>query len=188
VREFVFGYGSLTAGGSSGPAAEAGFLARLRGVRRGWRVAMDNRVDIPGYKCYRDAAGHRPAVSVCFLDVEADPGGRTPVNGLCLPVDAAVLAGLDQRERNYERIDVSDRVEEAGGARVWIYRGSPAGRARFKAAVRSGTAVIDAAYLRAVRSGFRALGEEEWEACAPSVAPGALPVIELVRHELPGPR
>jgi hypothetical protein len=183
VRGFVFGYGSLTAGASSG--AEAGFPARLHGVRRRWRVAMDNRVDLPGYKCYRDAAGHRPPVSVCFLDLEADLAARTPVNGLCLPVDAADLAALDRRERNYERIEVSDRVDGAGGARVWTYRGSPAGRARFDAAARAGTAVIHAAYLRAVRSGFRALGEGEWEACAPSLAPGALPVVELVRHELP---
>jgi dephospho-CoA kinase len=146
---------------------------------------MDNCVDLPGYKCYLDAAGRRPAVSVCFLDLEADPAARTPVNGLCLPVDAAELAALDRRERNYERIDVSERVEGLRGARVWTYRGSPPGRARFDAAVRAGTAVIHAGYLRAVRSGFRALGEGEWEACAPSVAPGALPVVELVRHELP---
>lgn len=183
MREFVFGYGSLTAGASAGEAA--GLLTRLHGMRRGWHVAMDNRVDVPGYKCYRDVAGRRPAVSVCFLDLEMDPSAPAPVSGLCLPVDDARLAAFDRRERNYDRIDVSDRVEGVHGARVWTYCGSRAGRARFDAAVAAGTAVIHAAYLRAVRRGFRALGEGEWEACVASIDPGGLPVIELVRHELP---
>src|ERR687894_1532691 len=43
VAQFVFGYGSLAAG-------FAGRRARLHGHRRVWGVAMDNRLDIPGYK------------------------------------------------------------------------------------------------------------------------------------------
>jgi hypothetical protein len=97
----------------------------------------------------------------------------------------SAIAALDHRERNYDRIDVSDRLPDCGGARVWAYRGSVAGRRRFADAVRAGTAVIDAGYLGAVRAGFTGLGETEWEACAPSLDPGPLPVAELVRRELP---
>ncbi len=187
VHEYVFGYGSLVAGEFI-PSRERhaqGFVADLRGMRRGWGVAMDNRVDLPGYKCYLDRDGGRPAVSVCFLDIDLDDSSGACVNGVCLPVGTAELAALDRRERNYDRIDVSDRLPGARGARVWTYRGSAEGRARFDDGVRAGTAVIDAGYLAAVRAGFAGLGVAEWETCAPSLDPGGLPVLELMRRELP---
>ena len=185
--EYVFAYASLTASERISRRREDGraFVADLRGARRGWGVAMDNRIDLPGYKCYVRADGCRPDLSVCFLDIETDesPDGR--VNGVCLPVDATRLAALDRRERNYDRIDVSGRVRGADGMRVWTYRGSPQGRARFRAAVRAGTAVIHAGYVETVRAGFQALGSAEWTACAPSLHPGGLPVVALERRELP---
>ena len=186
-REYVFGYASLTARAPVSRRREdgGGFVADLRGMRRGWGVAMDNRVDLPGYKCYLRPDGHRPALSVCFLDVELDESPEGRVNGLCLPVDAARLAALDRRERNYDRIDVSDRIDGADGIRVWTYRGSTAGRGRFRSAVHAGTAVIHAGYVETVRAGFQGLGPAEWAACAPSLAPGPLPVVDLVRRELP---
>ena len=185
MREYVFGYGSLVAGEfvPSRERGSEGFVTDLHGAGRGWGVAMDNRIDLPGYKRYLDPAGRRPAVSVCFLDIVDSP--QTRVNGICLPVTGAELAELDRRERNYDRIEVSDRFSDVDDARVWTYRGSAEGRARFDVAVREGTAVIDAGYLDAVSVGFRALGEREWEACAPSLDPGGLPVRELVRRELP---
>ncbi len=179
MRDYVFGYGSLVTG------VPAAFATELRGMRRGWGVAMDNRVDIPGYKCYLDAQGYRPAVSVCFLDVEADPSTTARVNGVCMEVGDAELTALDRRERNYDRVDVTDRcTADLGGARVWTYRGSLDGRARFDAAARAGTAVIHAGYLESVRAGFRALGETEWTKAAASLQSDELPVLELVRREL----
>lgn len=188
MPDYVFGYGSLVAGELM-PRRERrseGFIVDLSGMRRGWGVAMDNTIDLAGYKCYLDPAGLRPDISVCFLDIDEDPAGspEARVNGVCLPVDAAELEALDRRERNYDRIDISDRLAEGDGTRVWTYRGSAAGRARFDAAVRAGTAVIQAGYLEAVRAGFQRLGPAEWEACEPSVEPGALPVLDLVRREL----
>jgi gamma-glutamylcyclotransferase (GGCT)/AIG2-like uncharacterized protein YtfP len=184
MHEYVFGYGSLAVGGLTRRRGSTGFVTDLCGMRRGWGVAMDNAVDLPGYKCYLDSAGVRPAVSVCFLDIAADSSAEARVNGVCLPVDAAALAALDRRERNYERIDVSDRLADGDGLRIWTYRGSRAGRARFAAALSTGTAVIHGDYLAAVRAAFRSLGPAEWAACAPSLDPGGLPVVELARHEL----
>lgn len=136
----VFAYGSLAANPPLPPRP-----ARVRGVRRTWGVAMDNRVELPGYKVYEDpASGERPAVFVAFLDLEDDPGGA--VDGVLLDVDDAQLAALDDRERNYDRVEVA--VE--GGGRAWAYRGSVAGRARLAEGLRTGTAVVDAGYLEAV--------------------------------------
>jgi hypothetical protein len=146
---------------------------------------MDNRHDLPGYKYYTRPDGYRPAAHVAFLDL-VEPGRSDPVagaNGVCIPVDEPLLEALDARERNYRRIDVSERVA-AGGARVWAYIGSTEGRDRLAAGVRIGTAVIDAGYLRLVEQGFGALGGAEQRVARDSLRPGDLPVVELFRHEL----
>jgi hypothetical protein len=123
-------------------------------------------------------------VFVAFLDLQPGEDGGGSVNGVCVPVGATELARLDRRERNYVRIDVSDRIA-AAGARVWAYAGSPDGRARLHAGRQAGTAFIAAAYLRGVEAAFAALGDDEHRRCRPSLAPGGLPVAELIRHELP---
>jgi hypothetical protein len=189
--QFVFGYGSLTARPGPIPTRELkehGFVADLAGLRRIWGVAMDNRRDLPGYKYYTGADGRRPDVFVAYLDlVPAHPAAGDPgaaVNGLCLPVDDATLDQLDRRERNYERTDVSDRVA-AGGARVWAYIGMAAARERLAEGRRTGTAVIDAGYVRMLEAGFAVLGGDELAAVRACLEPGDLPVVELTRHELP---
>ena len=128
-RQFVFGYGSLTARPGPAPTRELkerGFVADLAGLRRVWGVAMDNRRDLPGYKYYTDA----------------------------------------------------------GGARVWAYVGMAAARERLAEGRRTGTAVIDAGYVRTVEAGFGVLGETELATVRRSLASGDLPVIELTRHDL----
>ena len=187
--QFVFAYGSLVTPPGLAPRrswSAHGFVADLFGFRRAWGVAMDNRRDLPGYKYYTDARGRRPEVFVTFLDVRPSARADSTVNGLCVPVDDARLAALDQRERNYHRVDVSDhvRVDGAEGVRVWTYVGSPEGRDRLRSGLAAGTAVIDAHYLQAVRDGFARLGADEHRACTSSLAPGALPVVPLRRHEL----
>jgi gamma-glutamylcyclotransferase (GGCT)/AIG2-like uncharacterized protein YtfP len=191
TAQFVFGYGSLTAKPGlivSRELKDEGFVADLAGLSRVWGVAMDNRRDLPGYKYYTAADGRRPDVFVVYLDlVPADSaldGSVARVNGLCLPVNEATLEQLDRRERNYVRTDVSKRVA-AGGARVWAYVGLAAARERLAEGRRTGTAVIDAGYVRTVETGFAALGEEELASVRLSLAPGDLPVAELTRHELP---
>jgi hypothetical protein len=188
--EFVFAYGSLVASGRHRPTREphpSGFIAELEGYTRGWGVAMDNSVDLPGYKFYERPDGSRPSLFVAFLDLADDSAPDARVNGLCFPVDDRQLSFLDRRERNYVRRDVSDRVASPGG-RVWTYLGSPDGRERLREGRRRGRAVIQAGYLRAVRTGFDRLGARELEACEGSLAPAGLLVAQLVRRELAAER
>ncbi|HET8978349.1 MAG TPA: gamma-glutamylcyclotransferase family protein [Solirubrobacteraceae bacterium] len=185
AKEFVFGYGSLAAIAGASPTRrrrDGGFIADLPGFRREWGVAMDNRLDLPGYKCYVDADGRRPAVFVTFLDIAPEAGAS--VNGVCRPVPGRDLEALDRRERNYRRVDVSHLID-AGGARVWTYVGTAAGRQRLRAGRDAGTAVIDAGYLAAVRAGFAALGDGEQRLCEPSLAADGIPVLPLRRLDLP---
>lgn len=169
--QFVFGYGSLAVGFPGRPA-------RLAGYRRVWGVAMDNRVDIPGYKRYRlRADGGRPAVYVAFLDIVADAGSE--IDGVLLAADDAALLALDARERNYDRVDVTSAVAGAPG-RVWTYHGSDAGRERLRTGLREGSAVVELDYVQAVHATFSALGIDE------DVRPGdALSPMDLERIDLP---
>ena len=173
---FVFGYGSLAA------EHRRCAVVRLRGWRRAWGVAMDNTVDIPGYKSYRlRADGSRPAVYVAFVDIEPDPGAV--VTGVCMPVGEDDLAALDRRERNYDRVDVSGAIDGAPG-RVWAYVGSEAGRERLRAGRRAGTAVISRDYLDAVLAGLAAVAPDPVEALRRSPAELGLAVLDLERVEI----
>jgi hypothetical protein len=173
--QFVFGYGSLAAD------LPATHRAVLRGRRRGWGVAMDNSVDVPGYKHYRlRADGSRPEVFVAFLDLFDDPAGAT--HGVCVAVDDLQLPSIDHRERNYERIDVTAAVTPARGT-VWAYAGSSAGRRRLDRAREGGLAVISRDYLERTRASFAALDDDARADFEASAAVGDLPVLDLERFE-----
>ncbi|MBB4660896.1 gamma-glutamylcyclotransferase [Conexibacter arvalis] len=183
-EQYVFGYGSLAAAAAATAVANGGHVAELRGHRRRWGVAMDNARDLPGYKWYRlRATGERPQAFVAFLDVVPGDGA---VNGLCLPVDAAALRRLDARERNYDRVDVTERVAGARG-RVWTYVGSAAGRARLARGVRERRTLVSQEYLDDVEHGFRALGADALAAYRASTdpPPAGCEVVALERIDLP---
>jgi hypothetical protein len=171
--EFVFAYGSLAADLAGGHAAE------LRGHRRYWGVAMDNRVDVPGYKHYRlRSDGSRPAVCVAFLDLAADEQAVT--TGVCVPIEPAQLPALDRRERNYERVDVTGAVAAARGT-VWAYVGTPAGHERLRRAREDGDAVVSRDYLERTRAAHAALGARALAEFERTAAVGDLPVWDLER-------
>ncbi|MEJ7797821.1 MAG: gamma-glutamylcyclotransferase family protein [Solirubrobacteraceae bacterium] len=171
-RQFVFGYGSLVA------ENEGCHVATLCGHRRSWAVAMDNRVDVPGYKFYRlRCDGSRPQVFVCFLDIEADLA--CAVTGICMPVGERGLRRLDDRERNYDRIDVTAEIDGARG-RVWAYRGSDAGRARLRDGRALGLAVASRDYLDGVLDAIAAIAPDEVASVQRSPA-----ALDLERIEIP---
>ena len=173
---YVFGYGSLVA------EHARGHVATLRGHRRIWGVAMDNRVDIAGYKSYRlRADGSRPAVFVAFVDIER--AAHCAITGTCMPVSGDDLRALDDRERNYDRIEVTDAVDGCPPGRVFAYSGSAAGRARLRAGLSHGVAVVSRAYLEGVRAAVGALAPDEVAAIDDGL--DGLTVLDLERVELP---
>ncbi|HEX4804859.1 MAG TPA: gamma-glutamylcyclotransferase [Conexibacter sp.] len=185
MEEFVFGYASLSALLAAPPTrapSRHGYVTDLRGARRGWGVAADNALALPGYKRYRAADGSYPPVRVAFLDLFEGDG---TVNGVCVPADAATLAALDRRERNYVRVEVTERIAAPLG-RTWAYAGSPEGRARLAAGREAGTAVVTREYLELVVAGFAALGAEELARFHASTELDGLPVRELERVDLGG--
>jgi hypothetical protein len=145
---------------------------------------MDNTRDLPGYKYYVDPeTGDRPAVYVAYLDLVPDTRGA--VNGLVFPVEAAALAGLDGRERNYERRDVTLGIDPPTGGRVWAYLGTPEARERFERGRELGAAVVDRAYFDAVRDGFAQIAPRELRRFDASTDPPAVPMTLLRRIDMP---
>jgi hypothetical protein len=177
--QHVFGYASLVTDAESQNVT----VARLPAQRRGWGVATDNVRAIPGYKMYlRRSDGTRPAVFVAFLDLAPDP--ECSVTGLVRAVAADELARLDRRERNYDRVDVSERIEGFDG-RVWTYTGSAEGRERLRRGRSEHRAVVSRDYLEKVHAGFRRLGPEAHADFLASSTLGDLPVWDLERIDLP---
>jgi hypothetical protein len=140
---------------------------------------MDNTVTIPGYKYYLDGDDTRPDVCVAFLDLGEAPGAS--VNGICMPVNEAALRALDERERNYERVDVTHAVEPLIG-RTWAYTGREDSRQRFAEASAAGRCVVAGGYVELVEGGFRARGE--WDEFAASTGGVRPPVRELRRIDV----
>jgi Gamma-glutamyl cyclotransferase, AIG2-like len=179
----VFGYGSLVAQPGVRPAS-------LSGHRRVWGVAMDNRVAVPGYKVYALPDGTRPKASIAFLDLAAageDPAAP-PVNGALLPVDAATLAALDARERQYERIEITPLItpRPTDPLPIWTYVGRPPGRARAAAGhAATATVLIQRAYLLLVETAFATHGPATLAAYRASTEPPPFPIVDLTRIDLP---
>jgi hypothetical protein len=171
--QFVFGYGSLAADLADGHVTD------LHGYRRVWGVAMDNSLDLRDYKHYRlRSDGSRPSVFVAFLDVVADAGATT--RGVCVPVAEDELPAIDRRERNYDRVDVTDAVPAARGT-VWAYVGTSAGRMRLRRARQAGRAVVSRDYLDRTRAAFAALGAIALAEFERTAALDGLPVWEMER-------
>lgn len=187
---YVFTYGSLVDVGNlsrfmGGIILERGqhVYCKLRGYRRCWRVAMDNKLDMPGYKYFVDRnTGDRIDGYVTFLTIRPDPAGF--VNGVAIEFNPNALGRLDRRERNYNRIDVTPNVNPPLSSLVWVYIAKPEGVERFERGRAEGTAVISRSYLGVVENAFRSRGEEAFETyCATTDAP-EVPIRDLRRIDL----
>jgi cation transport regulator ChaC len=172
--DWVFGYGSLLPAGTTvlPPAARPCGLA---GWRRSWGVAMDNGIDLLGYKHFVAPGGERPVLMVAFLTIAPQAGAG--VNGVAFPVTSEELPGLDERERNYRRVEVTEHVEADLPGRVWAYVGLDAARERFETGRREGRLAIASSYYERVLGGFDLLGQRE--RFVRLTAPMPAPVVEL---------
>jgi hypothetical protein len=145
---------------------------------------MENARTIPGYKYYVDAlTGDRPDWFVTFLNIVRDRGHR--VNGVVFEVTRETLCQLDRRERNYERIDVSDDVSIPVDGPVWAYAGTRAAMTRFERGVRDRRAVISRPYHDGVLADFETIGPEARDRFIALTDPPPCPVVDLRRVDVP---
>lgn len=107
----LFGYGSIVAAESARKTLQrelpddAMSVARLRGYIRVW-----NYVDFVQFE--DDPPG--TSTPVVFLNVEKDPDAFC--NGVLLQVSQEELVRFDQRERLYDRVEITDCVDPAAAS------------------------------------------------------------------------
>ena len=175
----VFAYGSLLQPDSLSrtlPTADltACVPARCTGMTRAFDVAFPNDGS-QSDKAYFEPNGRRPPF-VLFANLAASDGFA---NGVCIPVSAADLAILADRERRYSPVDVTELIDPYPGwnlppGEVLAFLGRPQ--------FRGSAGVVPAAYIRSVLD-----GGAHWDAVCPgflkdlhSTIPMA-PTAELTR-------
>lgn len=148
MTDFVFGYASLVA------IEDLDALpGRLRDFRRCWGVAMNNWEGGEDAKHWLDrATGERPRIRVAYLGIYERAGSA--VNGLALPVDVERLAVLDEREINYQRIEVTEAFEPEVPGLVFTYIGLDAAHERCRQGIAEGNVYVSRDYAVAVRAAF----------------------------------
>lgn len=188
---FVFGYGSLVdvenlraylqkVGGQLRFWSDAS----LAGFTRIWNVSMDNSRDIPGYKYYvYPDSGMRPDVFVTFLNITSSPDNT--VEGIIFEVSERLLATIDEREKNYLRLDVSASISPPAKGTIWAYIATDEGLKRYKTALQFGRAVIQRAYKEGIEAAFRQRGLSAYERYCRSTVPPDVPVVDLTRVDIP---
>lgn len=190
---WVFAYGSLVDRTSlqetlqrSIPLHEVRYCS-LRGYRRVWNAAMDNRKTLPGYKYYLDRDGRRPDVRVTFVNIRpALPAEE--VNGIAFRVEEAEFARLEERERNYHWQRIGGLLEPDITARdVRVFTAREEAVRRFTEAEKAGKAVICRDYFNDIVAAFRSPGcpPDWWERYQRSTDDCKLPVLDLFRVEIP---
>lgn len=185
---WVFGYGSLVSPASMartiGRTATPGEIAvaQLDGYGRRWNYGAGQ------VRCswvHRDTTVDDGVMVALGLEAST----HESVNGVAVLVDDDDLAGLDRRERNYDRTDVTDLIRfddpvpgvasaTPTGVRVVTYVPRASAVERYLAARDQQRAAIRQDYWDLVDGAFASLGDRHLEQYR-NTAPPDIPVVEM---------
>ena len=191
---WVFGYGSLvsrssfarTLGRTVRPGVDF-FEAEIAGYGRRWNYGIMHATGAIG-----DDSGDGRVYTLVALGVIA--AGDETTNGVIARVDEHELADLDHRERQYDRVEVTERVtliDQSASVRlddpIAVYVPRPAAIARYEHHRDAGTAGIRRSYWDIVDAAFTELGAHhaEWYRRTP---PPDVPVVDITLDPLPARR
>jgi len=165
ISEYVFGFGSLVhepqllnyLGKKEFKSGDL-YHCRLKGYRRCWNIAMDNRITLPKYKYYVNAdTGERPEIYVTFLNIRPYANGE--VAGVLFKVGEEQLEQLDKRERNYDRIEITQLLDFEPPGTSWVYIGKYEAELRYQKGVTDNSSVISRQYYDLVYEAYNMQGQ-----------------------------
>ena len=179
---WVFGYGSLvsptslasTIGRHVAPADI--IAAHLHGYGRRWNYGS---LHLRGDWRHNDVEVHQGVV----ISLGLVPAEGEHCNGVAVRVTEEELAQLDWRERDYERTDVTERIEAEAeatlvGLPIVTYVPRSSAVERYEAARDDRRAAIRRSYWDLVSQAFADLGENHSMTYAATPAPD-VPVLEM---------
>ena len=153
-------------------------ICGLRNFHRCWNIAMDNRLNLPNYKYYIErGTGNRPESFITFLNICPNQGKT--IMGILFRVCHEELNKLDQRERNYQRIDVTKKIEEKVAGKVWVYIGLEEAEQRYEQALKQNNGMIAQEYIESIYSGYKLWGQETWFNYVATTDKPRMPILNL---------
>ena len=187
---FVFGYGSLVnlenlqkyLGRKLIPGSDF-IICGLTNFHRCWNIAMDNRVDLPNYKYYIEGkTGKRPDIFVTFLNIRPHP--NKTIIGVLFRVSEQELENLDQRERNYQRIDITHQINTAIQGKAWVYIGLEQAHKRYQEGLKENRAMICQDYFKSVNNAYLSLGSYAFSNYVGTTDKLEVPTVDLERCQV----
>ncbi|GIF58356.1 hypothetical protein Air01nite_44510 [Asanoa iriomotensis] len=164
ARYAVFGYGSLAHPNTIRQLCGAVerdknfFIAELSDWRRSWTVCTDNTDRSRSVAYFEPDSDNRIDGQILFLNLVREKASS--VRGVVLLVQSDALAYLDDREGNYDRVDVTSSVDLSGVADelkpdvVWAYVGKESAVRQANRGIVRRSAVIWRPYLDRLSDAF----------------------------------
>lgn len=185
---WVFGYGSLVSPASLartiGRLAKLGrdvHPAMLRGYGRRWNYGLP--ISVGSWR--RDDGTEVIDGTLVALGLEESPDEE--VNGVIASLNASELADLDFRERDYDRVDVSELMDlddgiDLDGLPVVTYVPRPSAVERYESARDAAVAGVRRTYWDLVDDAFGVLGEDQRRRYHETTPAPDVPIVDLEPH------
>ena len=175
---WIFGYGSLVSpvsfGGTVGRAFTVGHdfhYAVLNGWGRRWNYGVGH------------VSGEYAGRAYLLVALGLVAGEAESANGVVGWVADAELAQLDRRERDYDRVDVTELVETLatldGPVETYVPRRTAI--ERYETSRDAGAAAIEQRYWDLVAGAFAGFGPTERQRYLATTPPPDVPILELTR-------
>ncbi len=160
-KKYIFGYGSLVSKNSIqqtiGRQPNTLHPAKLKGWVRDWRVILDNSTTTRRFELIPN---HEIPKYVAALNIRKSGKNEqaTNPNGVLFAVNDSELWQMDEREKHYHRVDITDDVLGLVPGKVFAY----VGKDEFIAPPNDTRKIIlPKSYLRLVQDNFELLGKDE---------------------------